>query len=149
MTDQRNDQTQVERAIARALAQGRISRRRFLRQAGKGGLITASALSLPAILAACGINPGGSGSQGASAQPASLPAEPAGTLIWANWPAYIDIDEESGEYPTIQRVHRTRPASRSATARTSTTTRNSSVASSLTSRRATRRATTSSSSPTG
>ena len=103
MTDQRNDQTQVERAIARALAQGRISRRRFLRQAGKGGLITASALSLPAILAACGITPGGSGSLRASAQPASLPAEPAGTLVWANWPAYIDIDEESGDYPTIQK----------------------------------------------
>jgi spermidine/putrescine transport system substrate-binding protein len=104
MPDQRNDQTELERAIARALAQGRISRRRFLRQAGKGGLITASALSLPAILAACGIKPGESGgSTAASATPIPLPSTPAGTLNWANWPAYIDIDEDTGDYPTIKK----------------------------------------------
>jgi spermidine/putrescine transport system substrate-binding protein len=104
MPDQRNDQTELERAIARALAQGRISRRRFLRQAGKGGLITASALSLPAILAACGIKPGESGGSSAvSATPIPLPSTPAGTLNWANWPAYIDIDEDTGDYPTIKK----------------------------------------------
>ncbi len=104
MTGSRDEQTQIERAIAHALAQGRISRRRFLRQAGKGGLITASALSLPAILAACGISPTGSGASGpaVSAAPA-LPSEPAGKLDFANWPAYIDIDDASGDYPTINK----------------------------------------------
>ncbi|HET7686918.1 MAG TPA: spermidine/putrescine ABC transporter substrate-binding protein [Candidatus Limnocylindria bacterium] len=97
MTDQRNDQTQIERAIARALAQGRISRRRFLRQAGKGGLITASALSLPAILAACGINPGGSGSPGASAGSSLVGGTPSGKLVFANWPLYIDTTNDDVE----------------------------------------------------
>lgn len=108
MPDSRDDQSELERAIARALAQGRISRRRFLRQAGRGGLITASALSLPAILAACGIKPsssvGASGSSGSTAvTPMALPSSPAGTLNWANWPAYIDIDDTTGDYPTIKK----------------------------------------------
>ena len=32
---------------------------------------------------------------------AALPSAPAGTLDFANWPAYIDIDEETGDYPTL------------------------------------------------
>ncbi len=107
MPDPRDDQSELERAIARALAQGRISRRRFLRQAGKGGLLTASALSLPAILAACGIKPssstGASASGSAAVTPMPLPSSPAGTLNWANWPAYIDIDDTTGDYPTIKK----------------------------------------------
>ena len=103
MPDPRNDRTQIERAIARALAQGRISRRRFLRQAGKGGLITASALSLPAILAACGISPSsaGTGSAVSSASGAPVGGELSGELIFANWPLYIDQDEDTGESPTL------------------------------------------------
>ncbi len=31
------------------------------------------------------------------------PVTPAGMVDWANWPAYIDIDEESGGYPTIEK----------------------------------------------
>ena len=89
----------LERAIARAFNGGRYSRRTFLRRTGKGIIVAGSAISLTSILAACGIRPGASGS--ASAAPASLPSEPAGVLNWANWPAYIDIDEETGEYPTI------------------------------------------------
>ena len=98
-----NDETRIERAIARAFRpRRRMSRRLFLRQSGRGAVIAGSALSLPAILAACGIGPGGSGSAGASAgSAAALPSTPAGTLDFANWPAYIDIDEETGEYPTL------------------------------------------------
>ena len=53
---------------------------------GRTGWIALGAmLSLPALIAAC--SPSGSGD--------------GVTIEWANWPAYIDIDEETGEYPTI------------------------------------------------
>ena len=63
-------------------------------------VIAGSALSLPAILAACGIGPGNSPGASGGSQ-AALPSAPAGVLDFANWPAYIDIDEESGDYPTL------------------------------------------------
>ena len=95
------DETQIERAIARAFRpQRRLSRRMFLRQTGRGAVIAGSALSLPPIHAACGIGPGGSTAPTAGRQ-AALPSAPAGTLDFANWPAYIDIDEETGDYPTL------------------------------------------------
>ncbi|HEX2221980.1 MAG TPA: spermidine/putrescine ABC transporter substrate-binding protein [Candidatus Limnocylindria bacterium] len=91
----------IDVAIARAFdPRRRLSRRSFLRDAGRGTVVVGTALSLPSILAACGIGPGASATP-ASATPVALPSEPAGTLNWANWPAYIDIDEETGEYPTI------------------------------------------------
>jgi spermidine/putrescine transport system substrate-binding protein len=61
------------------------TRRGFMRRAGRGGLAFGAALSLPALLAAC-------------ATPGSSQA--AKDLEWANWPAYIDIDEESAPDPT-------------------------------------------------
>ena len=95
------ERTSLERAVARAFRpQRRLSRRAFLHQAGKGGAYAAGALSLPAILAACGIG-AQSSAPAASAAP-SIGNQPAGTVDWANWPAYIDIDEESGGYPTIE-----------------------------------------------
>jgi spermidine/putrescine transport system substrate-binding protein len=95
------DNRDIERAIARVFNGGRYSRRVFLRRAGKGIVVAGSALSLQSILAACGIGPGATGTPAASQRP--LPSEPAGVLNWANWPAYIDIDEETGDYPTIQK----------------------------------------------
>jgi len=93
-------QNQIERAIVRAFEpRRRMTRRGFFVKAGRGGVYAAGALSLPAILAACGI---GGQSSAPSEGPASLPAEPAGTVDFANWPAYIDIDEDTGGYPTIQ-----------------------------------------------
>lgn len=92
----------IERAIARAFANSRYSRRSFLARAGRGALYTASALSIPSILAACGIDP--AGSAGASAGASSGPVgggEPAGTLNFANWPLYIDQDDD-GNSPTLQ-----------------------------------------------
>jgi spermidine/putrescine transport system substrate-binding protein len=99
--------TRIEEAIARAFEpRRRLSRRLFLRDAGRGVVITGSALSLPAILAACGIKPQNSvapsGSQAAAVTPRPLPSSPAGTLNFANWPAYIDIDD-NGDYPTIKK----------------------------------------------
>ena len=91
------DETRIERAIARAFRpDGRMSRRSFLRQTGRGAVIAGSALTLPAILAACGIRPGTSGSPGSSA----AASDATGSLEWANWPLYIDIDDD-GNYPSL------------------------------------------------
>ena len=95
----RSQESQIERAVARVFnRQRRLSRRAFLVGAGRGAVAGGAVLSLPAILAACGIGPGGS--PGASGG-AAVGGEPSGTLIFANWPLYIDQDEETGESPTI------------------------------------------------
>jgi len=80
MSDQRS---RIEIAIERALRQDRISRRNFLGQTAKGGVALGALMTLPGLIAAC--SPSGSGSV---------------TLEWLNWPAYIDIDEESAPNPT-------------------------------------------------
>lgn len=60
-----------------------VSRRELLRRAGRGSLY----LGAMAFLAACGVE-AQRRDEGAQLQP--LPAEPAGELIMANWPLYID-----------------------------------------------------------
>ncbi len=101
MSDQ-IQRTAIERAIARALRNRRLTRRQFLVGSGRGALVSGAALSLPAILAACGIRPGASPSPAASAA-RSLPAEPAGELNFANWALYIDVSEEDESVsPTLQ-----------------------------------------------
>ena len=43
-------------------------------------------------------------SAGATDTPSTAPAAtPAGQLSFANWPLYIDIDEETGGYPTLEK----------------------------------------------
>lgn len=92
----------IERAVRRSLdPRRRMSRRIFLRDAGRGALATGAVLSLPSILAACGIGPA-NGSPGAAASGSPVGGEPAGELIFANWPLYIDQDEDTGESPTLQ-----------------------------------------------
>ncbi len=94
------ERTRLERAIARALRpQRRLSRRAFLRQAGRGGVYAGAALSLPSILAACGIGGTGSPSAGPSRAPVGG-GDPSGTLNFANWPLYIDQDDD-GNSPTL------------------------------------------------
>ena len=92
MGDNRN----IERAIARAFRGGRYSRRTFLRRTGKGIIVAGSALSLQSILAACGIGPGGSAATGA-ASASAVGGEPSGTLVFANWPLYIDTTNDDVE----------------------------------------------------
>jgi len=74
--------SRIEMAILQAMRHDRISRRSFLGRAGRGGIALGAALSLPALIAAC--TPSGEGV----------------TLEWANWPLYIDIDEEAEPNPT-------------------------------------------------
>jgi spermidine/putrescine transport system substrate-binding protein len=96
---QREQDTDLERAIARAFARGRHSRRAFLGRTGRGLLVAGSALSLPSILAACGIGPQASPTPGAT-NGTGNGGDP-GSLDWANWPFYIDQDEDTGESDTI------------------------------------------------
>ena len=63
-----------------------LSRRNLLIAAGVGG----AALAGGSLLAACGSS--GSASAGGS----------AGTVNWSNWPLYIDIDDTTGQMPTLQ-----------------------------------------------
>jgi spermidine/putrescine transport system substrate-binding protein len=74
------ERNQIERAIDTMLRQDLMSRRTFMRRTGKGGLALGAMLSLPSLLAAC------------------APAK--SKLEWANWPLYIDIDEEADPDPT-------------------------------------------------
>ena len=78
--------SQIEIAIDQLMRRDLISRRTFMRRAGRGGLAFGAALSLPSLLAACAPGPGSSQS--------------AKALQWANWPAYIDIDETITPNPT-------------------------------------------------
>lgn len=96
---QHERETQLERAIARAFARGRYSRRAFLGRTGKGLLVAGSALSIPSILAACGIGPQASPTPGATTGGGG--GNGADTLQFANWPFYIDQDEDTGESDTI------------------------------------------------
>jgi spermidine/putrescine transport system substrate-binding protein len=59
-----------------------LSRRELLRRAGRGSAY----LGAMALLAACGVE----AQRGTGDQRKRLPAEPAGELVMANWPLYID-----------------------------------------------------------
>jgi spermidine/putrescine transport system substrate-binding protein len=73
-----------------------LTRRQLLRRAAVGG----TALTLPALLAACG---GGSGIEGAANTQegtTSVNQTLADTLVFANWPAYID--KEGKKRPSLE-----------------------------------------------
>jgi spermidine/putrescine transport system substrate-binding protein len=86
----------IDPAFLRGLTQSRLSRRDLIRYAGVG----AGALSLSAILAACGVK-----SSGASAGTSGAPAFDWASqtlnhkLNFANWPYYIDTSH--GTHPTL------------------------------------------------
>lgn len=84
MSDQ-EPRTQIEHAIDKMMRRDLISRRTFMRRAGRGGLAFGAALTLPSLLAACA-TPGSSQST---------------KVKWLNWPAYIDISEDETSYPSI------------------------------------------------
>jgi spermidine/putrescine transport system substrate-binding protein len=78
------ERSRIEMAIERAMRQDRMNRRAFLGRAGRGGVALGAMLTLPGLIAAC--SPGGGDGV---------------TLEWANWTAYIDIDEENPPNPTL------------------------------------------------
>jgi spermidine/putrescine transport system substrate-binding protein len=77
------ERNQIELAIDHLMRRDLISRRSFLRRTGRGGLALGAMMTLPSLLAACGI--GGTNKK---------------KLEWANWPLYIDIDEDAAPDPT-------------------------------------------------
>src|SRR5918996_355325 len=79
-----SDRDALDRAILRALQRRRVSRRELFRYAGLG--------AGAAVLAACSVggqNGNGTGPTASASPRASLPPK-TGTLVMANWPAYID-----------------------------------------------------------
>lgn len=89
---------QVPEATARiaGLVQGSMSRRRVLQAAGIGGVAV--------VATACGAS--GSDAGGATGAPsAASAADQSATdkvVNWSNWPLYLDINDDTGEYPTLK-----------------------------------------------
>ena len=73
-----------------------ITRRLFLKRAAVGG----AALSLPALIAACGGGGGISGQSNAGGASTEVKQQLADTLVFANWPLYID-SEKGNKRPTL------------------------------------------------
>ena len=102
--EQQNDLLK-DPAFLRGLTMRRMTRRDLFRSAGVG----AGALSLGAILAACGGTSagggGGGGDTGGGGSDGGIDwnAEPNGTLNFANWPLYIDKAKVNGQvtYPSL------------------------------------------------
>ena len=69
-----------------------VSRRRLLQAAG----ISSAAMAA----AACGTGGGGTASEGAAPEDVS---DTEKVVNWSNWVEYMDIDEETGAYPTLER----------------------------------------------
>ena len=75
------------------LVRSQLSRRTVLRGAGGAGVAAA--------LAACG-----TGDTGSSAKPEPTVKDKSATdkvVRWANWPAYLDYDEDTKNYPTLEK----------------------------------------------
>jgi spermidine/putrescine transport system substrate-binding protein len=79
-----------------------ITRRELLRRAALGG----AALGVPSLLAACG-GDGIEGQAGQETEPTtSIRRELADTLVFANWPFYIDVSEDGKRRPTLEQFTR-------------------------------------------
>jgi spermidine/putrescine transport system substrate-binding protein len=80
----RSRPSRIEVAIERAMRREAVTRRTFLGRAGRSGVAVGAMLTLPGLLAAC----------------SPEESEGGGTVEWANWPGYIDIDDEAAPNPT-------------------------------------------------
>jgi spermidine/putrescine transport system substrate-binding protein len=93
MTD-RKDAPHIDPALFRGLTQRRLSRRDLFKTAGVG----VGVLSLASILAACGSGETDTGgSPGGSTSTIDWTAPANGTLNFANWPYYIDVERGTGD----------------------------------------------------
>ena len=134
-----SERADIERAIARAFRpDSRMTRRSFLRQTGRGAVIAGSALTIPSILAACGIDPASSGGR-VERRGARMPPERSSGRTGRSTSTSTTTATTRASSPSPRR-----PASRSTTPRRSRTTPTSWARSSPTSRPGTRPAGTSS-----
>lgn len=78
---------------ARRSQRGAVSRRSVLAGAGVAGI--------GALLAACGTGGTAGGKSSSSAGPAKDVSATDKTLNWANWTLYLDYDDASQSYPTL------------------------------------------------
>jgi spermidine/putrescine transport system substrate-binding protein len=70
-----------------------VSRRRLLQVAGIG--------SAAMVAAACGTGSSDSAGGEASASAAEDKSDTEMVVNWSNWPLYLDVNEDTGEYPTL------------------------------------------------
>ena len=80
----------------------RITRRELLRRGAAGGAI----LTFPSLVAACGGDDGIEGQERQEPKAAPTDTTLAETLVFANWPLYIDVNEETKKRPTLQQFQR-------------------------------------------
>jgi spermidine/putrescine transport system substrate-binding protein len=93
MSDPRND------PMFQQIVRAQLSRRNLLRGAGGMGAMAA--------LAACGTGGGKSTASSSSSKSVTKPAvtdksDTEKLVRWANWPAYLDFDEKTKKYPTLE-----------------------------------------------
>jgi len=81
------------------MSQQRYSRATFLRRAAAGGTV----LTVPGLLAACGGS--STGSAAAKATTAAAQTLPK-TIVFSNWPLYIDINEKTKAHPSLQQFEK-------------------------------------------
>jgi spermidine/putrescine transport system substrate-binding protein len=81
-----DQRTKIEVAIDDFMRVDQLTRRAFIRRAGRGVLAVGALATIPGILAACSPSGGGGTS---------------GRVRWLNWPAYIDISEDETSFPSI------------------------------------------------
>ena len=83
------DRRSPERALEELLFGGSLDRRRFLGRAGASALALSS---MSTVLAACGGVKGESANNQAADKPAAAnhPKTAIDTIVWSNWPLYID-----------------------------------------------------------
>lgn len=84
---------EIVAALAAGMRSG-VSRRRVLQAAGLG--------SAALVVAACGAGAADDPTGTPSAAAAEDRSDTDKTANWSNWPLYIDVDEESGERPTLK-----------------------------------------------
>ena len=88
----------AEAAAIVRMQRAALSRRRLLQVAGITGVA--------ATAAACGAGAGGgadaSGTTAPSPSTAQDMSDTEKTVNWANWPLYIDVNDETGAYPTLE-----------------------------------------------
>jgi spermidine/putrescine transport system substrate-binding protein len=87
----------AEAALVRAQLSGGRAGQSLTRRSLFGG---AGALSLGAVLAACGTG-GSSGSSAAGPSPAKDLSKTDKVVNWANWTLYLDFDDKTKTYPTL------------------------------------------------
>jgi spermidine/putrescine transport system substrate-binding protein len=81
----------LEPTVSLPLLRGAISRRTLFRGAG--------AVALGTVLAACGTS--GTAPTSAGDRAAEDRSDEEKVVNWSNWPEYIDVDDDTGDHPTL------------------------------------------------